>query len=338
MLGLRHVTAEQWRERARPRAVCADFEGHVEAIEAVGVLARQRLGPVSFDSTAAACLRSRPCAHRHRSSCGATDCGRARHRSPHPRARIVSIIASADQPHLARRPRLSLGDRGHPRSAATMSTSSASPARPTTARWRARRPLEHQLHEYRHLSWTCCARAARQRRVDGRDDRAAARLPRRPRHLARCPHRRPRLGRPRLRPGAAHEGPRGGARLNPAPGRLAGSASPTRRSRRRGVYALLLLSAPTSSRSPSSYRDDSYEGGRCATHAARWRSGSTCACQTMSRCASTTAAAACAGWCCPCRPPALTAGARGRSARLVTIEDLVGTAPPSTHGATTGRR
>jgi hypothetical protein len=58
------------------------------------------------------------------------------------------------------------------------------------------------------------------------------------------------------------------------------------------------------------YRDDSSRSESCATRAACWRSGSTCACQTMSRCASTTAPATCAGWCCRADPRALTAGAR----------------------------
>ena len=61
---------------------------------------------------------------------------------------------------------------------------------------------------------------------------------------------------------------------------------------------------------------------------------STCACQTMSRCASTTAPATCAGWCCRA-----TRGHDGWSeeqvARLVTIESLVGTAPAVDRGATT---
>ncbi len=48
----------------------------------------------------------------------------------------------------------------------------------------------------------------------------------------------------------------------------------------------------------------------CATRAARSPIGSTCSCPRASRCASATAPATCAGWCCRAGPRAPTAGAR----------------------------
>ena len=58
--------------------------------------------------------------------------------------------------------------------------------------------LEHQLPEYRHLLDVLTRALLDKGVLTAEISRAAARLPRRPRRLARCPNRCPRLGRPRL--------------------------------------------------------------------------------------------------------------------------------------------
>ena len=80
-----------------------------------------------------------------------------------------------------------------------MTTFSASPSRPTTARWKGASPgWKHELREYRHLPDVLMRALLDKGVLTAEMVEQPARLPRRPRRLERCPHRRPRLDRSRL--------------------------------------------------------------------------------------------------------------------------------------------